>query len=863
MEENYSPNKFESKIYEEWLKKKNFSSNPSLKKNPYVIVMPPPNITGKLHMGHVLNNTIQDILVRKARMEGKEACWVPGIDHASIATEAKVVSLLAKENIKKEDLSREEFLKEVWKWKNKYGDIILKQLKTLGVSCDWDRVTFTLDEKMYESVQKIFIQLYEEGLIYRGAKMINWDPQSKTSISDDEVIFKPSKSDLVFIKYKIVDSKKEILIATTRPETIFGDVALCCNPKDDRYKNLKGKKAIVPIINREIPIIFDEYVDQNFGTGCLKITPAHDMNDYKIGKKFSLPEINIFDDDATLNHNAGIYQGRDRFVARKNIMEDLSKQNLISKTEKIENNIGYSERTDSVIEPKISTQWFLKMNSIVKPAIDAVKNGEINFFPKKFENIYNIWLNNIHEWCISRQLWWGHRIPAYYLENGEYFVAKSLEEALEKAKLKTGNKTLTIKDLKQDDDVLDTWFSAWIWPVEVFKGISNEKNEDFKYFYPTNDLVTAPEIIFFWVARMIIAGYHFTGKAPFKNVYFTGIVKDKQKKKMSKSLGNSPEPIDLIDKYGADGVRIGLMISAKAGNDLIFNEKLCEQGKNFANKIWNAAKFIKKLKISQSLSSQNEKANIWIENKFNKTRLIVEEEFKNYKISQALIVIYKFVWDDFCSLYIEMIKSSENIDKSSHEFIKKIFSDILKLIHPFMPFISEKLWIDMEFNETYKSICVAPYPKIMNFNSEIIEFGNNFSEFLTRVRNIKSENKISQNTEINLFIEKKSSPWIEYFSEYIKNMLKISFIEERESDMIEALIGETKIYISTKNFLKIEKNTDSIKNEIARLEKFLSQIDLKLKNKKFLENAKKEIIEVEKKKYNDTMLKIESLKKNL
>ncbi|SUZ78081.1 uncharacterized protein METZ01_LOCUS30935, partial [marine metagenome] len=735
----YDPVQIEDKWYKIWQEKGFFNSKPNPNKEPFTIVIPPPNVTGVLHMGHMLNNTIQDILTRRARMQGKEACWVPGTDHASIATEAKVVAMLKEKGIDKESLSREEFLKYAWEWKDKYGGIILEQLKKLGASCDWKRTKFTMDEDLSKSVISVFIDLYEKGHVYRGIRMVNWDPEGKTALADDEVIYREVDSQLYYIKYKIKETNNSLTIATTRPETLLGDTAVCINPNDNRFKKYKGKKAIVPLVNREVPIIEDEYVDMEFGTGCLKVTPSHDENDYKLGQKHNLESIDIFDDEGKINGNGILYTGKDRFKVRKQIIKDLDKIGQLEKVENYKNKVGFSERTDAVVEPKISTQWFLRMKEIKQPALQNVLNDNIQFHPKKLKNMYKSWMENINDWCISRQLWWGHQIPAYYLPNGEFVVAKNIEEALKKAK-KIDN-SIKINDLKQDEDILDTWFSSWLWPISVFDGINNPDNEEIKYYYPTSDLVTAPEIIFFWVARMIISGYEYRKEMPFKNVYFTGIVRDEKRRKMSKSLGNSPDPIELMKKYGADGVRSGMLFSAPAGNDLLFNEKLCEQGRNFSNKLWNAFRLIKGFKIGNK-EDNNTIVIEWINSKFNEKISEVNDHFSKYRISDALLTLYKFVWEDFCNWYLEIIKDEE-INENTYIETIKILEKILKALHPFMPFITEELWHLIE-NKREDYVINATYPKSDSYDNKINDNFDKTFDIVTSIRKAKSDNGIKQ-----------------------------------------------------------------------------------------------------------------------
>ncbi|CEN51575.1 Valine--tRNA ligase [Capnocytophaga canimorsus] len=721
----YLPNSVEAKWYEYWMKHNFFHSTPD-ERTPYTIVIPPPNVTGILHMGHMLNNTIQDVLIRRARLKGFNACWVPGTDHASIATEAKVVAKLKEQGIDKANLTREEFLKHAWDWTHQYGGVILEQLKKLGCSCDWDRTKFTLDDDLYASVIKVFVDLYNKGYIYRGYRMVNWDPEAKTTLSDEEVIYKEQNGKLFYLKYKIEGSEEFLMVATTRPETIFGDIAVCINPNDERYKHLKGKRVIVPIVNRVVPIIEDEYVDIEFGTGALKITPAHDKNDYEIGERHKLEIIDAFTDDAKLNHHGLHYEGKDRFVVRKEIVKELEAKDLLLKTEDYLNKVGTSERTGAVIEQRPLDQWFLKMEDLVKPAISGVlESEEINFFPKRYENTYRHWMENIRDWNISRQLWWGQQIPAYYYGSGkeDFVVAETKEKALELAKAKSNNYSLTTNDLKQDEDALDTWFSSWLWPMSVFGGILDPENEEYNYYYPTNDLVTGPDIIFFWVARMIMAGYEFKGKKPFTNVYFTGIVRDKQGRKMSKQLGNSPDALKLIDDFGADGVRVGLLLSSAAGNDLLFDEALCQQGSGFANKIWNAFRLVKGWEISEANQPENNRIAIeWYRNKFQKILAETEDDFAKYRISDALMKIYKLVWDDFCSWLLEMVKPAygQPIDQKTFAEIIAIFEDNLKLLHPFMPFITEEIWQHITERKPQEALVVAKYPEITSFDERIL-----------------------------------------------------------------------------------------------------------------------------------------------
>ena len=854
----YDPVQIEDKWYKIWQEKGFFNSKPNPKKEPFTIVIPPPNVTGVLHMGHMLNNTIQDILTRRARMQGKEACWIPGTDHASIATEAKVVAMLKEKGIDKESLSREEFLKYAWEWKDKYGGIILEQLKKLGASCDCKRTKFTMDEDLSKSVISVFIDLYEKGHIYRGIRMVNWDPEGKTALADDEVIYREVDSQLYYIKYKIKETSDSLIIATTRPETLLGDTAVCIHPNDNRFKKYKGKKAIVPLVNREVPIIEDEYVDMEFGTGCLKVTPSHDENDYKLGQKHNLESIDIFDDEGKINNNGILYTGKDRFKVRKQIIKDLDKIGQLEKVENYKNIIGFSERTDAVVEPKISTQWFLKMKEIKKPALQNVLNDNIQFHPKKLKNMYKSWMENINDWCISRQLWWGHQIPAYYLPNGKFVVAENIKEALKKAK--KIDTSITINDLKQDEDILDTWFSSWLWPISVFDGINNPDNEEIKYYYPTSDLVTAPEIIFFWVARMIISGYEYRKEMPFKNVYFTGIVRDEKRRKMSKSLGNSPDPIELMKKYGADGVRSGMLFSAPAGNDLLFNEKLCEQGRNFSNKLWNAFRLIKGFKVGNK--EDNNKIVIeWINSKFNKKISEVNDHFSKYRISDALLTLYKFVWEDFCNWYLEIIKDEE-INENTYIETIKILEKILKALHPFMPFITEELWHLIE-NKREDYVINATYPKSDSYDNKINDNFDKTFDIVTSIRKVKSDNGIKQKEKVSLSVINKSGFDYNNFKSLIYKLSKTENLKEINKTKIDCpsfLSGPDTIFLEIN---KSESSKEETLKQIKYLEGFLIAVNKKLSNKSFVDNAPKEVIEIEIKKKEDANIKLENLKKSI
>ena len=862
LSKTYNPSETEKKWYDYWLKKRYFASQPD-DKEPYTIVIPPPNVTGILHMGHMLNNTIQDILVRKARMQGYNACWVPGTDHASIATEAKVVKSLSDKGIRKEDLSRKEFLEHAWKWKEHHGGIILEQLKKLGASCDWERTKFTMDHDLSESVKKVFIDLHEKGLIYKGVRMVNWDSEAQTAVSDEEVLYKEIDSKLFHISYQIENENEKVVVATTRPETILGDTAICVNPKDKRYSNLVGKNVYVPLINRKIPIISDEYVDMEFGTGALKITPAHDINDYEIGYRHKLETIDILNNDGTLNEKAKLFVGTDRFKARELIVEELKQNNHLVKIENHKNKVGFSERTNSIIEPKLSMQWFLKMDKISKPALDNVINGNIKFHPEKFINTYKHWMSNIKDWCLSRQLWWGHRIPVYYYEGNNYVVAKSDKDAYKK--IKEINPNIKFEEIHQDEDVLDTWFSSWIWPISVFDGINKPENAEFKYYYPTNDLVTAPEILFFWVARMIISGYEYCDQPPFKNVYLTGIVRDKIGRKMSKSLGNSPDPIELIEKYSADGVRVGMLLCSPAGNDLPFDESLCEQGRNFANKIWNSYRLIKSLNIDQKINQKShcKSAVLWFENRINLKLEQINKSFDQYRISESLMITYKLIWDDFCSWYLEIIKPSfgEALDKETYEKTKYFLKTLLKLIHPFMPFISEEIWNDLkESNEN--DLIVSNWPDLKEFD---LNLDLNFSismNIVTSIRNIRSKNNIPSSNKLDLFSAKKIS-FNQDVVKKLSNLKSINFSNTKDEKHFSFICDSNEFYIPYAGNIDIKGEKIKIMKELDHLNKFLISIKKKLDNNKFVSNAPEKVIDMERKKENDTMEKIKILENRL
>ena len=862
LSKTYNPSETEKKWYDYWLKNRYFASQPD-DKEPYTIVIPPPNVTGILHMGHMLNNTIQDILVRKARMQGYNACWVPGTDHASIATEAKVVKSLSDKGIRKEDLSRKEFLEHAWKWKEHHGGIILEQLKKLGASCDWERTKFTMDHDLSESVKKVFIDLHEKGLIYKGVRMVNWDSEAQTAVSDEEVLYKEIDSKLFHISYQIENENEKVVVATTRPETILGDTAICVNPKDKRYSNLVGKNVYVPLINRKIPIISDEYVDMEFGTGALKITPAHDINDYEIGYRHKLETIDILNNDGTLNEKAKLFVGTDRFKARELIVEELKQNNHLVKIENHKNKVGFSERTNSIIEPKLSMQWFLKMDKISKPALDNVINGNIKFHPEKFINTYKHWMSNIKDWCLSRQLWWGHRIPVYYYEGNNYVVAKSDKDAYKK--IKEINPNIKFEEIHQDEDVLDTWFSSWIWPISVFDGINKPENAEFKYYYPTNDLVTAPEILFFWVARMIISGYEYCDQPPFENVYLTGIVRDKIGRKMSKSLGNSPDPIELIEKYSADGVRVGMLLCSPAGNDLPFDESLCEQGRNFANKIWNSYRLIKSLNIDQKINQKShcKSAVLWFENRINLKLEQINKSFDQYRISESLMITYKLIWDDFCSWYLEIIKPSfgEALDKETYEKTKYFLKTLLKLIHPFMPFISEEIWNDLKENNE-NDLIVSNWPDLKEFD---LNLDLNFSismNIVTSIRNIRSKNNIPSSNKLDLFSAKK----ISFNQEVVKklsNLKSINFSNTKDEKYFSFICDSNEFYIPYAGNIDIKGEKIKIIKELDHLNKFLISIKKKLDNNKFVSNAPEKVIDMERKKENDTMEKIKILENRL
>jgi len=865
----YNPSDIEDKWYKHWMEQKFFASKPDPNKEPYTIVIPPPNVTGVLHMGHMMNNTIQDVLIRRARMQGKEACWVPGMDHASIATETKVVKMLKEKGIDKNDLTREEFMKHAWEWKEKYGGIILQQLKKLGASCDWDRERFTMEEDMSAAVIEVFVDLHKKGYIYRGTRMVNWDPEGQTALADDEVNFKEVQGKMYHIRYKIEGSDDHLIIATTRPETIMADAAICINPNDDRFEHLKGKKAIIPLIDKTIPIIEDDYVDMEFGTGCLKVTPAHDINDHEIGLRHNLEVIDIIADNGKLNDKAQILVGEDRFVARKKIAKLLKEKDQLEKEEDYTNNVGHSERTDAVIEPKLSTQWFVKMEELVKPAYENVMNDNIKLIPPKFKNTYKHWMENVRDWCISRQLWWGQRIPAYFMPNGEFVVANNAEEALALAKEKSGDNNLKAEDLQQDEDVLDTWFSSWLWPISVFDGFKDPDNEDFNYYYPTNDLVTGPDILFFWVARMIIAGYEFKGELPFKNVYLTGIVRDDQGRKMSKQLGNSPDALGLIDKHGADGVRVGLLFSAAAGNDLLFEEKLCEQGWNFGNKIWNAYRLVEGLEVEEKDTPiEAMKARHWFEARFQDALREINDHFSKFRISDALMSTYKLIWDDFCAHYLELVKPTygDSIDKDTYEATIVFFEDILTILHPFMPFLTEEIWHQIADREDKDCVIVNHWPIEKDYDKEILVDLKTTFELVSQIRNIRASKGISPKDKLKLYVKTNSEMiYQEYISviDKLANIEELAFTNEKIDQSVSFFIGSDECFIPMEGTIDVEKEKEEIQKELEYNKGFLKSVKKKLENERFVSNAPDKVVEMEKKKQADAEAKIKTLEESL
>lgn len=865
MEKKYNPKNIEDKWYTYWIDKDLFSSVPD-EREPFTIVIPPPNVTGVLHMGHMLNNTIQDILTRRARMQGYNACWVPGTDHASIATEAKVVKMLAEKGIKKSDITREEFLKYAWEWKEKYGGIILQQLRKLGASCDWKRTRFTMEESMSKAVTKIFVDLYNKGKIYRNHRISHWDPAAKTALSDQEVIYKEENSKLYHVRYQVEGTEEYIVIATTRPETILGDTAVCFHPEDERYQQFKGKKVIVPLVNRSIPIIYDEYVEMEFGTGGLKVTPAHDANDFALGKKHNLATIDIFNDDATLNENAQIYISKDRFKARKLIVKDLEEAGQLVKVQEITNKVGYSERTHVVVEPKLTLQWYMSMKETAQPALDAVMNDVIKFFPPKYKNTYRHWMENIRDWCISRQLWWGQRIPAYYLPNNEVVVAETIEEALTLAKEKSGNNDLTINDLRQEEDVVDTWFSSWLWPISVFDGF--ERKDEVDYYYPTNVLVTGWDIIFLWVARMVMAGYEWRGELPFKDVYFTGMVRDTKGRKMSKSLGNSPDPIQLMEDYGADGVRVGLLLSSPAGGDLLFDNKLCEQGRNFSNKIWNALRLVKGWETKEGKNENNAPVIAWFDNKFNQTLTEIDELFKTYRLSEALKTLYSFIWTDFCSAYLEMIKPDyqQPIDKYTYDKTVAFFEKLMKTLHAFMPFLTEEVYHLLKERAEGDSICVATYPKAGEVDKQAIEKGEIAKELLTKVRDIRNKNGLKQRTLLPFYAKVSDRNLYADFQAIVTKkafLASFEFTQEEVENTVSFRVGKDTFFVTTGQTVDVAAEKERLQTELSYNQGFKVKLMKKLSNERFVNNAPTQVVEKERKKLADAEAKIALLEESL
>ena len=872
LSKKYNPGVVEDKWYSQWLAQRVFNSKPNAAKQPFTIVIPPPNVTGVLHMGHMLNNTIQDVLVRKARMQGYEACWVPGTDHASIATEAKVVNMLKERGIDKNSLSREDFLNYAWEWKEKHGGIILEQLKKLGASCDWERTKFTMDQDLSESVIKVFVDLYNKGKIYRGVRMVNWDPQARTAVSDEEVFYKEEQSKLYYVNYKIEGEDGHVTIATTRPETILGDTAVCVNPEDDRFKHLVGKNVIVPMVNRVVPIIADAYVDMEFGTGCLKITPAHDINDYEIGDRHHLETIDIFNDDGTIHERGGVFVGEDRFVARKLAAKKLAEEGCLEKIEDYVHKVGYSERTNVVIEPKLSMQWFLDMQDISKPALANVMNDHIKLVPPKFKNTYRHWLEEPKDWCISRQLWWGHRIPAYYLpDSNDFVVAESSEAALALAKEKTGRTDLQIDDLHQEEDVLDTWFSSWLWPISVFDGIRNPDNEDVNYYYPTNVLVTGHDIIFFWVARMIISGYEYRQERPFKDVYFTGMVRDSQRRKMSKQLGNSPDPLDLIAEYGADGVRTGMLFSSPAGNDLLFDVKLCEQGRNFNNKVWNALRLIKGWETAEDVAPQNGSDTVaveWMEAKINQALIDLEDHFAKYRISDALMLIYKLIWSDFCSWYLEATKPAfeQPIDAVTYSKTIDIFERLMKIAHPFMPFITEEIWHQLRERAEKDCITVSSWPKSASPDTKLIQKAERAFEVVSNIRNIRQQKGLSPKETLVAYARIDSIDAYYPMTKLIgklANVSEVDIVEEKVAKAVSFHVEADEWFVPLNQEIDVDKESALLENEIKYLEGFLSSVMKKLSNDRFVNNAPEKVVSMERKKKEDTEKKLNAVKEKL
>jgi len=870
----YDPAQVEEKWYSYWMENRFFESTPD-DREPYCIVIPPPNVTGVLHMGHMLNNTLQDVLIRRARMQGKNALWVPGTDHASIATEARVVNMLKEQGIEKADLTRDEFLAHAWEWKEKHGGIILEQLKKLGASCDWTRTKFTMDDDMSESVLRVFVDLYKKGHIYRGVRMVNWDPQAQTAVSDEEVMYREVQSKLYYLDYQVEGEEDHITIATTRPETILGDTAVCVHPEDERYARFHGKRVIVPLVNRPVPIIVDEYVDREFGTGALKITPAHDINDYELGLKHNLESIDIFNSDGTLNESAQVLIGEDRFEARKKIIPMLEDSGSLARQQEYVNKVGYSERTDAVIEPKLSLQWFLKMDELSKPALAHVMNDDVQLQPAKFKNVYRHWMENVRDWCISRQLWWGQRIPAFFYGDNpgpnDYVVALTPEEALAEAIKVTGNEALTLTDLRQDEDVLDTWFSSWLWPISVFDGIRNPENADIRYYYPTNDLVTAPEILFFWVARMVIAGYEYRDEKPFSNVYLTGIVRDSQRRKMSKSLGNSPDPIGLMKKYSADGVRVGMLLCSPAGNDLLFDESLTEQGRNFSNKIWNAFRLVNAWEVDDQLEqpASSERAIAWFDARLNKAMKEIDDQFGKYRISDALMVTYKLFWDEFSSWYLEMIKPAyqQPIDRATLDATLEFFGKLLKLLHPFMPFITEELWQLLEKRNPGDSIMIAPLPEMQKPDKKLLKKFEIVKEIITQVRSIRKDKNLGRNDLLELFVRNNANG--DYPAGFEPVLMKsgiltgITVTPDKVEGAVSFIVKNVEYYVPLKGLIDTAEEVDKLEKELEYTRGFLSSVMKKLGNERFVNNAPGSVVDAEKKKLADAEAKISTLEEQI
>ena len=867
--DKYTPQQIEGKWYDYWIEHKLFHSTPD-EREAYTIVIPPPNVTGMLHMGHMLNNTLQDVLVRRARMQGKNACWVPGTDHASIATEAKVVAKLKSEGIDKADLTREEFLRHAWEWKEKHGGIILKQLRKLGASCDWDRTCFTMDDPRTEGVIKVFVDLYNKGKIYRGVRMVNWDPSAQTALSDEEVIYKESHGKLYYLRYKVEGTDRAIIVATTRPETILGDTALCVNPNDERYNWLPADaRVIVPLVGRSIPVIRDTYVDIEFGTGALKVTPAHDVNDYMLGEKYGLETIDIFNDNGTVNDKVGMYVGMDRFVVREQIEKDLAAADLLEKTEAYTNNVGFSERTGVPIEPKLSMQWFLSMQELAEPATRAVLENEIKFVPEKYKNIYRHWMENIKDWCISRQLWWGQRIPAYYLPKGGYVVAETAEQALELARAKAGDDNLQLSDLRQDEDVLDTWFSSWLWPISVFDGIRNPENEEIKYYYPTNDLVTGPDIIFFWVARMIMAGYEYRGEMPFRNVYFTGIVRDKIGRKMSKQLGNSPDPLDLIAQYGADGVRVAMMLCSSAGNDLMFDDSLCEQGRNFGNKIWNAYKLVCGWSVdaAREQSECNRLSIEWFEHRLAAAQMQIEKDFAAYRISDALLVAYRLFWDEFSGWLLEMVKPAygDAIDECTLKAVKSIFERLMQMLHPFMPFLTEEIWQDIAERKEGESICVSEVKVAVEADEKLLARFELAKEVISAVRNVRKQKNLPNKDALTLkvIVDENYPAEYEAVIKKMANLTEVERVEEKDATAAAFIVKTTQYFVPLGGLIDVEAERQKMGEELTYLEGFLASVMKKLSNERFVSSAPEKVVANERAKKADAEAKIAAIKERL